>query len=633
MSNEKETDQFKSATTACMKAIGGHSQLSASYGGSIGALEAGSRIFNQDTARLPTLESLDPASRNLVRGAADSAAMYHHFHNPQHHHQNLKNYAGQEQTLELLEKVRCEALGVADFPGSKINISYALEEACKKRGYNEQSSSDDVSMAEGLALLLSQKMNGIPLMPTSKAAAETWKPWFEKRFPDKAIDELKALTKDQDLYSRRLQQMLQGLDQNAPQSEEDAKDQEASEQDDARAPSVDEDNGDTQADEHDGQADDEGDSDVKDQGEASDQAETGAFDDEESLGGETAQEQLLKSPDGTPLDALPSQNSPIPEANDWRTRDYPIFTTEFDEQIHAGDLASNEELAALRHRLDRQLQPFQTLTSKMAHRLQRLLMARQARKWLFNVDEGILNTSHLATVITDQNTPLSYKQEVDTDFRDTVVSLLIDNSGSMRGRPIMIAALSTDIMSRTLEQCGIKVEILGFTTKSWKGGKSREQWVKAGRPEYPGRLNDLRHIIYKSADVPWRRSHNNIGLMLKEGILKENIDGEALIWAVRRLQKRPEQRRILMVISDGAPVDDSTLSANSANFLENDLKTVISKIESLPGIDICAIGIGHDVTRYYSQAITIRDVDELGVVMVDQLTTLFQKRRKRSTAS
>ena len=306
---------------------------------------------------------------------------------------------------------------------------------------------------------------------------------------------------------------------------------------------------------------------------------------------------------------------------------YTIFTTEFDEIIRAEDLAEAEELERLRAMLDQQLTPLQGLITKLANRLQRKLMAQQQRSWLFDQEEGILDTARLARIVANPTVPLSYKQEKKTDFRDTVVTLLIDNSGSMRGRPIAIAAICTDILARTLERCGVKVEILGFTTRAWKGGKARDLWIQAGRPLHPGRLNDLRHIIYKAADAPWRRARRNLGLMLKEGLLKENIDGEALVWAHNRLATRGEQRKILMIISDGAPVDDSTLSVNPSNLLEQDLRNVIDWIETLSQVELTAIGIGHDVTRYYRKALMIADADELANALVNRLSELFAEER------
>jgi len=308
---------------------------------------------------------------------------------------------------------------------------------------------------------------------------------------------------------------------------------------------------------------------------------------------------------------------------------YRVFTTRHDETIGAADLCDPEELDRLRHTLDQQLAGLTGVIAKLANRLQRRLMAQQMRSWEFDLDEGILDAARLARIIANPVVPLSFKREREADFRDTVVTLLIDNSGSMRGRPITIAALSADILARTLERCAVKVEILGFTTKAWKGGQSREDWVRAGKPPNPGRLNDLRHIIYKSADAPWRRARRNLGLMLREGILKENIDGEALRWAHDRLLARPESRRVLMVISDGAPVDDSTLSSNSGSYLERDLRETIADIESRSPVNLVAIGIGHDVTRYYRRAVTIVDVDRLGDTMLNELSDLFEEEKKR----
>ena len=329
-------------------------------------------------------------------------------------------------------------------------------------------------------------------------------------------------------------------------------------------------------------------------------------------------------PDGSEDGAKPLRPN-FREGDDRNSFAYRVYSTAHDEVANATDLCETEELTRLRAYLDHQLQGLQGAVSRLANRLQRLLMAQQSRSWSFDLEEGVLDAARLTRVITDPTSPLTFKQEDESDFRDTVVSLLLDNSGSMRGRPIMVAALSADILARTLERCGVKVEILGFTTKAWKGGFSREDWVKAGKPAGPGRLNDLRHIIYKSADMPWRRARRNLGLMMREGLLKENIDGEALLWAHERLLARPEQRRILMVISDGAPVDDSTLSVNVGNYLERHLRQVIAEIESRSPVELIAIGIGHDVTRYYKRAVTIVDAEQLGGAMTDQLASLFDE--------
>lgn len=347
------------------------------------------------------------------------------------------------------------------------------------------------------------------------------------------------------------------------------------------------------------------------------------MDDMQSIGAEAMGDQL---PDDDGMNAGSPKEFETPSYFlDDRTHTYGAYTAEFDEIVEATKLATTEELKTLRVQLDDQLKPLQALTGKLANRLQRILLARQQRQWRFDLEEGTLNTARLARIIADPTIPVTYKQEIETDFQDTVLTLLIDNSGSMRGRPITVAALTADILARTLERCGVKVEVLGFTTANWKGGQSRRQWTEAGRSPNPGRLNDIRHIVYKGADAPLRRNRNNLALMLKEGILKENIDGEALVWAFKRLKSRKEDRKIIMVISDGAPVDDSTLSANEAGYLERDLHHVIQGIEKQSDVELTAIGIGHDVSKYYKNAVTIRDVTELPTVMMNELATLFQK--------
>ena len=353
---------------------------------------------------------------------------------------------------------------------------------------------------------------------------------------------------------------------------------------------------------------------------ASDEMEDGATEDADGPSGELPEE----ADEADSEDAAESWRPPS-RHNEARGPDYKPFTTKFDEVIHAEDLCDSDELTRLRAYLDKQLAHLQGVVGRLANRLQRRLMAQQNRSWEFDLEEGTLDPARLPRVVMDPFQPLSFKQEQDTNFRDTVVTLLLDNSGSMRGRPITVAATCADILARTLERCGVKVEILGFTTRAWKGGQARESWLQSGKPANPGRLNDLRHIIYKSADAPWRRARKNLGLMMREGLLKENIDGEALDWAHKRLLGRPEQRRILMVISDGAPVDDSTLSVNPGNYLERHLRFIIEEIETRSPVELIAIGIGHDVTRYYRRAVTIVDAEELGGVMTEKLAELFEE--------
>ena len=383
-------------------------------------------------------------------------------------------------------------------------------------------------------------------------------------------------------------------------------------------------NSDEQSDQDDdASAEGEQDDTAEEQESASSEFEQSEGEDGQEAEGEVQGEQQDQEDDATePEDgARPNrQEAPFSHTENWG---YKVFTTQYDEEIAAVDLCEPEELARLRGFLDQQLAAMAGVVSRLANKLQRLLMAQQNRHWEFDLEEGLLDTSRLTRIVIDPMYPLSFKHEKDTDFRDTVVTLLLDNSGSMRGRPIMVAAMCADILGRTLERVGVKTEILGFTTRAWKGGLAREAWLAAGKPPAPGRLNDLRHIIYKSADEPWRRAKKNLGLMMREGLLKENIDGEALAWAHNRLIARPEQRKILMVISDGAPVDDSTLSVNAGNYLEKHLRKVIEEIETRSSVELTAIGIGHDVTRYYQKAVTIVDAEQLGGAMTEQLTDLF----------
>ncbi|NUB22671.1 cobaltochelatase subunit CobT, partial [Azospirillum formosense] len=459
--------------------------------------------------------------------------------------------------------------------------------------------------------------------PAAEHAVSLWRGWIEERL-GKDLHGLAGHMADQDAYARAVRKLLTELDMEVgndpdePQEpEEDERDSGENENEPNKGQTQGEDDTQSQAESMTSQETQE-----SDQGEQADEG-TGEEGDTEMGQGEGAEEPAGPGQPWRP--EASRRNEPDPNA-------YKPFTTQFDEVVDAAELCDPEELARLRHMLDQQLVHLQGVISKLANRLQRRLLAKQQRSWEFDLDDGILDAARLARIVVNPVLPLSFKKEKEMDFRDTVVSLLIDNSGSMRGRPISIAAMSADILARTLERCAVKVEVLGFTTRAWKGGQARENWIASGKPANPGRLNDLRHIIYKDADQPWRRARKNLGLMLREGILKENIDGEALMWAHNRLIGRPEQRRILMVISDGAPVDDSTLSVNAGNYLERHLRQVIEYIETRSPVELVAIGIGHDVTRYYRRAVTIVDAEQLGGTMMNKLAELFDEddRRGRS---
>ena len=496
--------------------------------------------------------------------------------------------------------------------GVATNLSAMLEERYRRQGYEHMTERNETTLIEAIRLLAREALTQMPPPRSAKKIVDLWRPFIETKISSDLAELSKSL-ENQDAYATATRQLLQDLDLDLGESEEGQQDENSE--------------GDTEnADENEGES--EG-------GEGKATGSEGSLDggvpeqdkEGEDEGGaeEVAGEMMPGTGDEDP--GRPGRPGMLPRRQGLNDDPavYRGFVTEFDEVVEADALCDADELTRLRALLDQQLAHLQSIIARLANRMQRRLMAKQARSWEFDLEEGILDAARLARVVTDPVIPLSYKREKETEFRDTIVTLLIDNSGSMRGRPITVAAMSADILARTLERCGVKVEILGFTTRAWKGGQSRERWIAAGKPANPGRLNDLRHIIYKPADAPWRRARKNLGLMLREGILKENIDGEALIWAHSRLLARNEQRRILMVISDGAPVDDSTLSVNPGNYLEKHLREVIAEIERNSPVKLVAIGIGHDVTRYYRRAVTIVDAEQLGGAMLDKLAELFEE--------
>jgi len=492
-------------------------------------------------------------------------------------------------------------VGVAD------NLTASLVERYRRQGYERIAERSDVTLPEAIRLLTREQLTGEVPPRIAKRVVDSWRPYLEGRI-GKELQELGRHVHDQDAYSRVMRQLIQDLDLGDADSSEDSEESEG-EGDDSENSEGQTEGGDSVAG---AQASLEGGTPV-------------ASEDGEDTAGEDAEGEMMP---GSGDDDPSKPGRPGMQPRNAQGSDevlYKAFTTACDETVEAEDLCDPDELTRLRHLLDQQLAHLQSVIARLANRLQRRLMAKQTRAWEFDLDEGMLDAARLSRVITNPTYPLSYKREKEMNFRDTVVTLLIDNSGSMRGRPITVAAMSADILARTLERCGVKVEILGFTTRAWKGGQARERWIAAGKPPNPGRLNDLRHIIYKPADAPWRRARRSLGLMLREGILKENIDGEALLWAHNRLLGRPEQRRILMVISDGAPVDDSTLSVNPGNYLERHLREVIGEIERFSPVELLAIGIGHDVTRYYRRAVTIVDAEQLGGVMLERLADLFEE--------
>lgn len=607
MADRSPLDQFKDVLSGASRAIAHDGEVELSFSADTPHL-AGKQIKVPTPAR-----GLPPEQVALARGFADSFSLKLRHHNARLHAARAPGDPAARAVYDAVEMVRYEALGSKNYPGMRTNLAAALDMRTHADPITRAQSASEVPIQGAVALLLREKLTGQAPPAEALKGLEFLREWIdEKAAAD--FDGLALCLDDQQAFQDKVLSMLEHLelvqadvppetpdeDEDQQDGEQDQQDQDqdedqSEEEDDSRAETRGEDKGEPGEETSDERQEDDADSDDEGDGEADDD------------------EGVMPVRPNRPFSDLP------PDFN------YTAYTTKFDETVTAPELCDADELARLRGFLDQQLAPFQGAVSKLANRLQRRLMAQQNRSWDFDQEEGLLDAARLARIVIDSTHSLSYKVERDTDFRDTVVTLLIDNSGSMRGRPIGIAAISADIMARTLERCGVKTEVLGFTTRAWKGGQAREQWLAAGRPPKPGRLNDLRHIIYKQADEPWRRAKTNLGLMMREGLLKENIDGEALLWAHNRLLARNEERRILMVISDGAPVDDSTLSVNNGTYLERHLRQVITWIESRSPVELIAIGIGHDVTRYYKRAVTIMDAEQLGGAMVEQLAALFDK--------
>ncbi|MGY0789522.1 cobaltochelatase subunit CobT [Azospirillum argentinense] len=614
---ENPVEAFKRSTAAAVRALSRRADVQVGFSTEPPGV-AGLRV------RIPTpARDLNPHDVATLRGAADAVSLRLRFHDNAVHLQRMPLGDSARAAYDALEQARCEALGASHMPGVAANLEAALDERYHKQGFERLEEREQVPLPEVLRLIAREAMTGAAPPPAAEHAVSLWRGWIEERL-GKDLHGLAGHMADQDAYARAVRKLLTELDMEVgndpdePQEpEEDERDSGENENEPNKGQTQGEDDTQSQAESMTSQETQE-----SDQGEQADEG-TGEEGDTEMGQGEGAEEPAGPGQPWRP--EASRRNEPDPNA-------YKPFTTRFDEVVDAAELCDPEELARLRHMLDQQLVHLQGVISKLANRLQRRLLAKQQRSWEFDLDDGILDAARLARIVVNPVLPLSFKKEKEMDFRDTVVSLLIDNSGSMRGRPISIAAMSADILARTLERCAVKVEVLGFTTRAWKGGQARENWISSGKPANPGRLNDLRHIIYKDADQPWRRARKNLGLMLREGILKENIDGEALMWAHNRLIGRPEQRRILMVISDGAPVDDSTLSVNAGNYLERHLRQVIEYIETRSPVELVAIGIGHDVTRYYRRAVTIVDAEQLGGTMMNKLAELFDEddRRGRS---
>ncbi|RVC40268.1 cobaltochelatase subunit CobT [Mesorhizobium sp. M4A.F.Ca.ET.090.04.2.1] len=596
--------------TVCMRAIAGDKDLEVGFAKDRPAL-AGSR------ARLPELpKKASKADIAITRGLGDSMALKRACHDQRIHNKLAPEGKLARSIYDAVEQARVEAIGSRAMQGVADNIGSMLEDQYAKANLVDVKDKADAPLEEAVALMVREKLTGRAVPRSGERLVDLWRPWVEEK-ASADLDGLSAKLDDQQAFARIVRDMLVSMEM----AEELGDDQESEDTEDS---DDNEPQGEEQSEE--GGEDDSGsEQSQSDDAEASDDDEQSA----ETEASDATADDLSDEDDSdaeTPGEARRNDN---PFTNLPKEIDYKVFTTAFDETVGAEELCEEEELDRLRAFLDKQLANLSGVVGRLANRLQRRLMAQQNRSWDFDLEEGYLDPSRLVRVVIDPMQPLSFKQERDTKFRDTVVSLVLDNSGSMRGRPITVAATCADILARTLERCGVSVEILGFTTRAWKGGQAREKWLKDGKPPNPGRLNDLRHIIYKSADHPWRRARRNLGLMMREGLLKENIDGEALLWAHNRLIGRPEQRKILMMISDGAPVDDSTLSVNPGNYLERHLRAVIELIETRSPVELLAIGIGHDVTRYYRRAVTIVDAEELAGAMTEQLASLFGEESAR----
>ena len=604
--SDNPADPFKKALAEATKVMAHDRDLTVSYSVDPSGVSGDAMRLPQVSRRLTRDEVL------LARGTADALALYRRYHDAGTHSRYAPPGDMARELYEAMETARCEAMGARDMPGTAGNIDAKIGNEAARRGYDQVRNASDVPLSVGAAHLIRHLATGRDLPPGAQNVMQLWRGFIEDQAGE-TLDGLQDKLANQSDFARFARKMISDLgygDQlgDDPDDMDDASDEQAEEgADDEQDP-------DSTGDDDEGEEDSDS-SPESSQDETQDSSQAQVSMDEmadQDLGDEA------EMPEGeAPME--PPAPQPVSDADP----NYTVYDNSHDEEIRAEDLAEPVELERLRAYLDQQLEPLKGAVSRLANKLQRRLQAQQNRSWEFDLEEGILDAGRLARVVVSPTTPLSFKIEKDTEFRDTVVTLLLDNSGSMRGRPISIAAICADVLARTLERCNVKVEILGFTTRAWKGGTARENWLNAGREQQPGRLNDLRHIIYKSADAPWRRTRANLGLMMKEGLLKENIDGEALEWAHRRMVHRPEARKILMVISDGAPVDDSTLSVNPANFLEKHLRDVIAMVERRRQVELLAIGIGHDVTRYYNRAVTITDVEQLAGAMTEQLASLF----------
>jgi cobaltochelatase CobT len=596
-------EEFKRATAGVLRAIAEQADVQVAF-------QPGPSGVTGKRARLPLpTRALPAAEMAKLRGASDSLALRLRHHDDAVHAARMPARREARDAYDALEQARVETIGAHHMSGVSANLRAKLTEECEAEGYDRMTRKDQMPIASALALLARERMSGEASPEPARRILDMWRDTLGES-ADAALAEMQSAQENQTAFARAARKLLAALDLAEAEAEAEPDDQTEEGEDGGEQSGQ-------QDESPEGEGSSESDTDSM-LGAQPEEMEGEAADDE---GSESEDDAAVADGDDRPGGPQPRRERPNPD----NEAIYRAYTRLHDEEIDADDLCDADELSRLRQQLDQQLQHLQGVISKLANRLQRRLLAQQTRAWEFDLDEGLLDAGRLSRVVVNPMQALSYKRELETEFRDTVVTLLIDNSGSMRGRPITVAAMCGDILARTLERCAVKVEVLGFTTRAWKGGQSREKWVQDGKPRNPGRLNDLRHIVYKAADQPWRRARKNLGLMLREGLLKENIDGEALLWAYRRLLVRPEHRRILMVISDGAPVDDSTLSVNPGNYLEKHLREVIRDIEARDQVELIAVGIGHDVTRYYRRAVTIVDAEELGGTMLKKLTELFDE--------
>jgi cobaltochelatase CobT len=599
---ESPTEPFKRVLGLAVRAIAGDDEVQVNYAPGKPEID-GKSVQLPEPSRVPSAREVA-----VIRGWADSLALTVACHDAKLHSRLAPRSGPAKVVFEAVERARIEALGANRMPGMAANLTARVEDQYGHGRYAEITERADAPLEDALALIVREQLTGAPPPKSARAMVDLWRPLIEDR-AGRMLSRLSQFAENQTAFGQAMRDVLKTLDLSDELSEGEREEGDQEESEGGDQETRDQQEGQEAQD----QASEEEQRGEGEEGEPVDAPQDADFDDRDA---DADYEELTDARERRPnFNVLDS-----PEAFG-----YKVFNRQHDEEIAAEELSTPDELERLRSFLDKELRHLQSAVGRLANRLQRKLMAQQSRAWDFDLEEGLLDTARLTRVVIDPLHALSFKQERDAVFRDTVVTLLLDNSGSMRGRPIMVAACCADILARTLERCGVKVEILGFTTKAWKGGQAREAWLAAGKPSNPGRLNDLRHIVYKSADSPWRRAKRSLALMMREGLLKENIDGEALAWAYRRLQGRPERRRILMMISDGAPVDDSTLSVNTGNYLEQHLRQVIEEIETRSPIELIAIGIGHDVTRYYRRAVTITDPAELAGAMTDKLCELFEE--------